>query len=161
MRRTGADRPRSLSGVGGVLAAALAAAVGLIGALAPSSAAAQQSFGPWPRATPEFPAWATPAASAERAPVRSGLLVTGIRLYQRNLSPLKGFHCPSWPSCSSFALRWLLMTLDRLFIREHRRMGDFYPLVRLPDGVRFYDPPSHNDLVTKLPPFRPFHTVPR
>ena len=98
-----------------------------------------------------------------------GLLIGAIRLYQRNLSALKGYHCPSWPSCSAFAVRsirargglqGLLMTLDRLFIREHAGMGAFYPLVRLPDGVRFYDPPAHNDLVTELPRFRPFFSSP-
>lgn len=90
-------------------------------------------------------------------------------MYQRTLSPKKGFHCPSWPSCSGFALRsmrrtgplqGMLMTLDRLFIREHNGMGSFYMRIRLPDGVRYYDPPAHNDLVSELPPFRPFFSSP-
>ena len=83
-----------------------------------------------------------------------------IRLYQRFLSPLKGYKCPSYPTCSRFALdsirdygalRGTVMTLDRLFIRENVSMGAYLSLVRVDGVVRYWDPPGHNDLVSPLP----------
>ncbi len=150
------------------------AAVGLAlaWALGAGPAAADQGFGPWQARADRFaPAVCTPAPSVG---LRTGhttqvVLLGAVGFYQDHLSALKGFKCPSWPSCSGFALRSLrsrgaiqgtLMTLDRLFIREHLGMGAFYPLVRVDGVVRYYDPPAHNDLITPLPRFRDFLSSP-
>ncbi len=123
-----------------------------------------EPFGPWGVVHGGF-------SSAERAcPARTRVtgatrttrlvLLGGVMFYRRYLSPLKGFHCPSTPICSGFAmtsvsrygvLQGLLMTLDRLFIREHSGMGAFYPLVRRRGLVRYHDPPERNDLTSPLP----------
>ena len=137
-----------------------------------SAAAAEPGFGPWQAPPDRFDsALSAPNPSTGYLTGRTTqvLLLGAVGLYQEQLSPLKGFKCPSWPSCSGFALRSLrtrgalqgtLMVLDRLFIREHLGMGAFYPLVRVDGLVRYYDPPSNNDLATPLPPFRDYLSSP-
>lgn len=140
-------------------------AVALLAAWLCAAPAFAEPFAPWGVGRGEF-SHAQTACPAVRGRQVSGrttdvFFLGAIWLYQAYLSPLKGFHCPSTPGCSSFALasarrygivRGALMAIDRLFIRENASMGAFLPLIRVKSGeVRFYDPPEHNDLVTPLP----------
>ena len=133
----------------------------VVAALLAATPAGAKPFGPWGVRRGTFsPSQATALPRSEPTTTTDVVFLGAIRLYQRHLSPLKSFKCPSYPTCSRYALdsiqdygvlRGTLMTLDRLFIRENAAMGSFLSLVRVDGVVRFYDPPAHNDLVSPLP----------
>ena len=85
------------------------------------------------------------------------LLLGSIKFYQNNISPRKLQKCPCYPSCSRFAYNsiskygiWgIFMMVDRLFYRENNDMHNFYKLIELSDGYRFYDPPENNYIFNK------------
>lgn len=85
------------------------------------------------------------------------VLLQGIRFYQKRLSVRHGLRCPSYPSCSRFAVQALrryglwgvLMTIDRMYYREHDDMHAFHGVILTDDGYRFYDPPENNWILDK------------
>lgn len=81
-----------------------------------------------------------------------------VRFYQKYLSKMRVAHCPSYPSCSRFAIAsfkkygfffGLLMTVDRMFYRENSSMYSYYPYIKVNGGYRFNDPPEANWLFSR------------
>jgi len=75
-----------------------------------------------------------------------------IRFFQIYISPVDGDRCPSYPTCSQYAVEairkhgavaGLVMTFDRLIHESdevHRA-----PQIRVYDSYRYYDPVENND----------------
>jgi len=96
---------------------------------------------------------AQPAAASEPAashPPRQ-ILLSGIRFFQKWISPIDGPRCNFSPTCSTFGYQALhdhdvllgvMATADRL-MRCHYLMEPDAGYERLPDG-KLYDPVSHN-----------------
>ncbi len=76
----------------------------------------------------------------------------GLHLFQKYISPVDGDRCPSYPTCSQYAVEavrkhgavmGVLMAVDRLIHEadEVRRV----PQVRIGDRDRYFDPVENND----------------
>jgi uncharacterized protein len=76
----------------------------------------------------------------------------GLHIFQKYISPVDGDRCPSYPTCSQYALEAVrkhgavmgaLMAFDRLIHEadEIRRA----PLVRIGERGRYFDPVENND----------------
>ncbi len=75
-----------------------------------------------------------------------------IRFFQIYISPVDGDRCPSYPTCSQYAVEairkhgavaGLVMTFDRL-IHESDEVHRV-PQIRVYDSYRYYDPVENND----------------
>ena len=75
-----------------------------------------------------------------------------IRFFIKYVSPVDGDRCPSYPTCSQYALDALrkhggfwgsILTFDRLL----HESDEVYraPLIRVQDRYRYYDPVENND----------------
>lgn len=106
--------------------------------------------------------WTDPDSWAEDALLHTLDLPEGsfaeraIGYYQQDVVPVMERPCPSWPSCSMYTrysmarfglVPGLLMGVDRLFFREHRRFvegnGTAFTF-RIDGRTRVYDPPETN-----------------
>lgn len=86
------------------------------------------------------------------ANVSSCMLIHGIRVYQKYISPIRGGQCPMYPTCSEYSIQaikkhgffiGIVMTADR-FIHELDE-SEFAPLVKKGESFRFLDPVENND----------------
>lgn len=79
-------------------------------------------------------------------------LIGSVKFYQEYISPVRGGHCPMYPSCSAYSIQaiqkhgifiGIMMTADRL-IHEMNEM-DTAPFVDGEGGTGYYDPVENND----------------
>ena len=92
-------------------------------------------------------------AKSEMPPSLPGLLLMqGVKIFSKYISPVDGDRCPMYPTCAAYSIQVIkkhgvligfMMTADRL-IHESNEM-DYVPLVKVGDRYRFYDPVSNND----------------
>lgn len=108
--------------------------------------------------------WEEPwkSASASRLPKKEGsereasigqrLVGSLIGFFQKYISPVDGDRCPSYPTCSQYALEavrkhgflmGLVMSSDRLIHESDEIQGA--PLVFAHGAYRYYDPVENND----------------
>jgi uncharacterized protein len=108
----------------------------------PVTALAGSDWGPW-----QAPVAATVSDEAQLEPLQ-----TGIRFFQRFISPVDGPRCPMYPTCSAYATQALqkhgplfgsFITVDRLLHESGPTFHD-HP-VKLGGRIRFLDPLSAND----------------
>jgi len=80
------------------------------------------------------------------------LLMQGVKIFTKYISPVDGDRCPMYPTCASYSLQVIkkhgfftgfMMTAGRL-IHENNEM-DYAPLIKVGDRFKFYDPISNND----------------
>ena len=80
------------------------------------------------------------------------MALKGLNFFSEYISKVDGDRCPMYPTCASYSRQvfkkhgffvGIVMTADRL-IHENTEM-ELAPLVKVGDGVRFYDPVSEND----------------
>jgi hypothetical protein len=93
---------------------------------------------------------ARPAEKAETAGQRVGRGL--IKFFQTYISPVDGDRCPSYPTCSQYALEavrkhgamaGMIMGFGRL-LHEFDEIH-LSPLIRVHDSYRYYDPVENND----------------
>jgi len=108
----------------------------------PITAQAGSDWGPW-----QTPVAATASAEPQLEPLQSG-----IRFFQRFISPVDGPRCPMYPTCSAYAMQAVqkhgplvgsFITVDRLLHESGPAFHD-YP-IRVGGRIRFLDPLSAND----------------
>ncbi|MDD5713094.1 MAG: membrane protein insertion efficiency factor YidD [Smithellaceae bacterium] len=92
------------------------------------------------------------ATAEEPESLPAGFFLTALRFFQNYISPVDGDRCPSYPTCSAYAVAAVkkhgfvlgyLMTVDRL-IHEYDARQDS-PVVWVDGTARFYDPVENND----------------
>jgi len=93
------------------------------------------------------------ARQGEKAASVSQRVARGVlRFFQIYISPVDGDRCPSYPTCSQYAVEaihkhgavaGLVMTFDRL-IHEGDEVH-LAPQIRVNDSYRYYDPVENND----------------
>lgn len=80
------------------------------------------------------------------------LLMQGVKIFNKYISPVDGDRCRMYPTCSAYSLQVIkkhgfflgfIMTADRL-IHESNEM-DYVPVIMVEDHSKFYDPVSNND----------------
>lgn len=76
-----------------------------------------------------------------------------VSMYREHISPVDGSHCPSWPSCSTYAVQAIrkhgfvvgwVMTVDRL-IHEGSEETRVSPMIYSRGERKIYDPIENND----------------
>ena len=98
--------------------------------------------------------WGKASAPVEKTTPSLGKRVAegGLQIFRRYISPVDGDRCPSYPTCSQYAVEavrkhgpliGLVMAFDRL-IHEADEVH-LAPAVRVNDEVRAYDPLENND----------------
>ena len=96
--------------------------------------------------------WTPPPAPAAAAPPALQPLRSGVRFFQRFISPVDGPRCPMYPTCSAYALQALgkhgpligaFATVDRL-LHESGPAFRQHP-VKKGDRIRFLDRLQEND----------------
>jgi len=109
---------------------------------APVAARAGNDWGPWQ----------APVKAAVLAEPRFEPLQSGIRFFQRFISPVDGPRCPMYPTCSAYAMQAVqkhgplvgsFITVDRLLHESGPAFHD-HPL-KVGSRIRFLDPLSAND----------------
>ncbi len=118
-----------------------------IGLSGPCYGGNNDSFTPWNfnnpareekiTASPSFPAY---------------LLIQGVEIFSKYISPVDGDRCQMHPTCAAYSLQvikkhgffiGLMMTAGRI-IHENNET-DYAPLIKVRNKYRFYDPVSNND----------------
>ena len=121
--------------------------VAFVNICVPSYGADGNSFVPWNFNNPKL------EEKAGIYPSFPGyLLMRGVKIFSKYISPVDGDRCPMYPTCAAYSLQVIkkhgfflgfIMTADRL-IHESNEM-DYVPLIKAGDRFRFYDPVSNND----------------
>ena len=118
-----------------------------IGLSIPCYGGGNDSFVPW-----EFNKPVLEKKVIETPSVTGYLLMRGVKIFSKYISPVDGDRCPMYPTCAVYSLQVIkkhggflgfIMTADRL-IHESSEM-DYVPLIKVGDRFRFYDPVSNND----------------
>ena len=113
----------------------------------PCYGAEDKPFEPWDYTLIDKPAKYEASVNVSRR-----LLIRGIKIYQKYLSPIRGGQCPMYPTCSEYStlaikkhgfFLGIVMTADR-FIHEVDE-SDYAPLVKKGESFRFLDPVENND----------------
>ncbi|MDO9558236.1 MAG: membrane protein insertion efficiency factor YidD [Syntrophales bacterium] len=80
------------------------------------------------------------------------LLIQGVEIFSKYISPVDGDRCSMYPTCAAYSLQAVkkhgffigfMMTAGRL-IHENNEM-DYASLIKVGNKYRFYDPVSNND----------------
>jgi putative membrane protein insertion efficiency factor len=107
----------------------------------------KSSFEPW-----DYNSIDNSSKQEKSVDVSSRILIRGIKVYQKYISPIRGGQCPMYPSCSEYSIQaikkhgffiGIVMTADR-FIHELDE-SDYAPLVKKGEYFRFLDPVENND----------------
>jgi hypothetical protein len=98
-----------------------------------------------------FPAKVEAASTTEPSGFNLGSWLVGV--YRDNISPIKGYSCPSFPSCSTYSVQAMkkhgffmgwMMTVDRM-IHEGKEETRVSPLVYSEGKWKILDPVENND----------------